>query len=158
MNSIVMNPIGIVRSSRKVVADDHWDREHAYIELDESRFNADALAGLDLFSHVEVIFLMDRVDPAKIESGARFPRNNPDWPKVGIFAQRGKNRPNRIGTTICGVLRLEGRRVHVSGLDAIDGSPVLDLKAWVREFGPRGAVVQPGWMSELMKDYWDASA
>ena len=58
--------------------------------LDESRFTADALAGLDTFSHVEIVFYMDKVKPEKIVTGARHPRNNPDWPKVGIFAQRAK--------------------------------------------------------------------
>ena len=90
----------------------------------------------------------------KIETGARHPRNNLDWPAVGIFAQRGKNRPNRIGTTICRVLRVEGTRLHLEGLDAVDGTPVLDLKPWVRDFGPRGEVVQPAWMVELMSGYW----
>ena len=62
------------------------------------------------------------------------------WPKVGIFAQRGKNRPNQIGVTICKIVSVEGLSVHVEGLDAIDGTPVLDLKPWVAEFGPRGPV------------------
>jgi tRNA (Thr-GGU) A37 N-methylase len=53
-----------------------------------------ALAGLCDFSHVEVRFHMDQVDPSKVEKTARHPRNNTEWPKVGIFAQRGKDRPN----------------------------------------------------------------
>ena len=138
---ISMEPIGIVRSSRGEVRDDDWDREQAHIELD-ARFGADALAGLDAFSHVEVVFHMDRVEATKIETGARHPRNNRDWPLVGIFAQRGKNRPNQIGTTICRVVRVDGTQLHVEGLDAVDGTPVLDLKPWVREFGPRGQVKQ----------------
>ena len=97
----VFEPIGIVRSTRKEVGDDLWDREQATIELDATRFGDDALLGLDQFSHVEVLFFMDRVDPKKIEWGARHPRNNEAWPKVGILAQRGKNRPNRIGATVC---------------------------------------------------------
>ncbi len=102
------------------------------------------------------MYVFDRVDPGKIERGARHPRNNPAWPKVGIFAQRGKNRPNRIGTTICRVERVEGLRLHVTGLDAIDGTPVLDIKPWVKEFGPRGEPRQPGWVGELMAGYWAA--
>ena len=94
------------------------------------------------------------MDAAKIETGARRPRNNPAWPLVGIFAQRGKNRPNRLGTTICRIDRVEGLLLHVTGLDAVDGTPVLDLKPWVREFGPRGEVRQPEWMTELMAAYW----
>lgn len=151
--TITMEPIGTVRSSRSEVEDDAWDRERVHVEL-SARFGSDALAGLEAFSHVEIVFFMDRVEPEKIETGARHPRNNRDWPLVGIFAQRGKNRPNRIGTTVCRVLRVEGTRLHVEGLDAVDGTPVLDVKPWVRELGPRGEVTQPAWMDELMRGYW----
>jgi tRNA (Thr-GGU) A37 N-methylase len=102
-----------------------------------------------------VLFFFDRVDPQKVVTGARHPRNNPDWPAVGIFAQRGKNRPNRIGSTIVQVDRVEGRRLHVLELDAIDGTPVLDIKPVLREFLPRRAVVQPEWSTELMQRYWN---
>ncbi len=114
----------------------------------------EALLGLSEFSHVEIIFYMDQVDPSKVERRARHPRNNSDWPKVGIFAQRGKNRPNQIGTTICKIVNVEGRVLHVEGLDAVDGTPVLDVKPWVAEFSPRGPIFQPKWMSELMRGYW----
>ena len=150
----VVTPIGTVVSTRSAATDDDWDREAVRIELDPARFGADALAGLDAFSHVEVIFRMHGVDPAKIETGARHPRHREDWPKVGTFAQRGKNRPNTIGTTVCRVLGVEGTTLRVQGLDAIDGTPVLDLKPWVVELGPRGEVHQPAWMSELMREYW----
>ncbi|HKP60906.1 MAG TPA: SAM-dependent methyltransferase [Polyangiales bacterium] len=154
MSSLSLHPIGRVHSTRSAVVDDDWDRETAFIELDSSQFDDDALLGLDSFSHVEVLFLMDRVEPQKIETGARHPRNNQAWPKIGIFAQRGKNRPNRLGTTICRVLRVEGKKLHVQGLDAVDGTPVVDLKPWVDEFGPRGQTRQPEWMSELMRGYF----
>jgi tRNA-Thr(GGU) m(6)t(6)A37 methyltransferase TsaA len=150
---IELEAIGTVVSTRGDVVDDDWDRETVYIELAD-RFDASALAGLDTFSHVEVVFFMDRVPDEKIETGARHPRNNRDWPAVGIFAQRAKNRPNRIATTICRVLRIEGLRLHVQGLDAVDRTPVLDIKPWVREFGPRGEVTQPLWMDALMRGYW----
>ena len=84
----------------------------------------------------------------------RHPRNKKEWPKVGIFAQRGKNRPNTIGSTICRILKVEGLKVFVEGLDAIDGSPVFDIKPWVLEFAPRGQIFQPAWISELMLGYW----
>ena len=95
-----------------------------------------------------------RVDPATIETSARHPRENREWPLVGIFAQRGKSRPNRIGATICRVRSIEGTIVHVDGLDAVDGSPVLDLKPWVSAFGPRGEIREPAWIGELMRGYW----
>jgi len=154
MVEIALVPVGVVRSDRKVVLDDDWDSVPALVELEQSRFSPEALAGLDTFSHVEVVFLMDRVAPVRIELGTRHPRNNPAWPRVGIFAQRAKNRPNRIGTTICRIQRIDGLKIHLTGLDAVDGSPVLDLKPWVRELGPRGEVRQPAWVSELMENYW----
>jgi tRNA-Thr(GGU) m(6)t(6)A37 methyltransferase TsaA len=122
--------------------------------LDDSEFSAEALAGLGDFSHVEVFFYMDQVDPVKIEKTARHPRNSPEWPKVGIFAQRGKNRPNQIGATVCRILKVEGSTLHLEGLDAVDGTPVLDIKPWVAEFAPRGKLFQPIWITELMKGYW----
>jgi tRNA (adenine37-N6)-methyltransferase len=154
MDEIHLAPIGIVRSGRAVVEDDDWDSVPSSIEIDPARFSPDALAGLDTFSHVEVVYWMDRVEETKIETGARHPRQNPDWPRVGIFAQRAKNRPNRIGTTICRIQVVDGLTVKVAGLDAVDGTPVLDLKPWVREFGPRGEVRQPAWMDQLMTGYW----
>ena len=86
--------------------------------------------------------------------GARHPRGNTDWPKIGIFAQRGKNRPNRLGLTICRVVGVDGAALIVEGLDAVDGTPVVDIKPVMAEFAPRGAVRQPGWVAELMSDYW----
>jgi tRNA (Thr-GGU) A37 N-methylase len=87
-------------------------------------------------------------------TGARHPRNNTAWPRVGIFAQRGKNRPNRIGSTICRVLRIDGRELYVAELDAIDKTPVLDIKPVMAEFLPREPVRQPRWSQELMSRYW----
>lgn len=154
MKSINLTPIGVVFSSRKKAEDDNWDSEQVHIELNTSQFSSEALMGLSDFSHVEILFYMDQVDPAKIEKTARHPRNNTEWPKVGIFSQRGKNRPNQIGTTICRVLKVDGHKLYLEGLDAIDGSPVLDIKPWVIEFAPRGSVFQPKWISELMQKYW----
>jgi len=101
-----------------------------------------------------VIFHFHGVGEDKVEYGARRPRGRADWPLVGIFAQRGKNRPNRIGLTTCAILKVEGTRLHVRGLDAIDGTPVLDIKPVMREFLPRGEVRQPDWATELMAEYW----
>jgi len=154
MSPLTLLPIGTVRSSRLLPEDDLWDAVTSSVELDASRFSPEALAGLESFSHVEVLFVMDRVEDARIETGARHPRNNAAWPRVGIFAQRGKNRPNRIGATLCRILRVDGLSLHLQGLDAIDGSPVLDLKPWVQEFGPRGEIHQPAWIGELMERYW----
>lgn len=148
-----MEPIAFVRGGRAETRDDGWDAETAVIELTDD-FGPDALAGLDTFSHVEVIFLFDRVDPAKVERGSRHPRGNAEWPRVGIFAQRAKDRPNRIGVTVARIVAVAGRTVTVQGLDAVAGTPVLDLKPVLAEFLPRGDVRQPDWSRELMRHYW----
>jgi tRNA (Thr-GGU) A37 N-methylase len=149
-----VTPIGVVRSSRSEAIDDDWDAVAGRIELDPERVDPEALAGLDAFSHVEVVYLFDRVGEADIKTGARHPRGNPDWPKVGILAQRARMRPNRLGVTACRLTGVDGLTVSVEGLDAIDGTPVLDLKPVMKEFLPRGEISQPTWASELMATYW----
>ncbi len=97
---ISLHAIGSVRSTRKEVLDDNWDREKTFIELDGDNFSLDALSGLADFSHAEVLFFMNKVDPNKVEKTTRHPRNNTGWPKVGISEHRAKNRPNQIGLTV----------------------------------------------------------
>ncbi|KAB1193785.1 tRNA (N6-threonylcarbamoyladenosine(37)-N6)-methyltransferase TrmO [Haloferax sp. MBLA0076] len=154
--TIELSPIGIVRSPRTEVADDHWGAVISTIELDSRWLPAASLRGLDSFSHAEVIFHVDRVDPNSVETAARHPRNRSDWPSVGIFAQRAKRRPNRLALSRCEIVAVDGHTVTVRGLDAIDGSPVLDIKPYMREFGPRGPVAQPDWSVELMERYYDS--
>jgi tRNA-Thr(GGU) m(6)t(6)A37 methyltransferase TsaA len=151
---ITLQPIGYVRSTRSEVRDDDWDKETVSIVLDPEAYTADALLELDSFSHVEVIYFFDQVAEDRIERGARHPRGNSGWPLVGIFAQRGKNRPNRLGLTVCRIRGVDGLVLEVEGLDAVDGTPVIDLKPWMTEFAPRGDVRQPAWASELMSGYW----
>jgi len=151
--NIEMTPIGLVEGVRLQAEDDFWGGEEACIALSD-RFAAEALQGLADFSHVEVIYHFHQVESSKIIVGARHPRNNPRWPAVGIFAQRGKNRPNRLGSTICRVLRVTGNKLFVAELDAIHGTPVLDIKPVMAEFLPRAPLRQPAWSHELMRDYW----
>jgi len=125
------------------------------IVLDPRRFDTSAVRGLEAFSHVEVVFQLHRITPRAIQRGARHPRNNPVWPAVGILAQRAAARPNRLGVTRCRLLKVEGLRLTVDRLDAVDGTPVLDVKPYMEEFGPRGPVRQPRWSREVMRDYFD---
>lgn len=145
--------IGIVSSSRTEAVDDFWGDQESVITLNQNYGN-EAAQGLDSFSHVEVLFVFNKVKPDTITTTARHPRNNTEWPKIGIFAQRGKNRPNRIGSTICRIVRLEGRKLIVSELDAIEGTPIIDLKPVMSEFMPREEIQQPLWSTELMANYW----
>jgi tRNA (Thr-GGU) A37 N-methylase len=154
MTSFTLTPIGHVDGGRAAAIDDDWGASRARIRLDPNRFTAEALLGLDGFSHAEVIFLFDRVGEDEITATARHPRGNRDWPRVGIFAQRGKNRPNRLGVTICRIVAVDGLVLEVEGLDAIHGTPVLDIKPVMAGFLPRGAVRDPDWARAIMADYW----
>lgn len=146
-------PIAYVRGARSDVEDDFWGGAESRIVLTDA-VEESALEGVESFSHVEVLFVFDRVEDARIVRGARHPRNNPAWPLTGILAQRAKNRPNRLGSTICRVLRRTGRTLWVRELDAVEGTPVVDIKPVLREFLPRETVTQPDWASELMREYW----
>ncbi len=150
---VEMVPVGRVLSPRVAVVDDDWGEVEATIAL-HPPYSERSLLGLDQFSHVEVLFVFDRVDPASVHAGARVPRGNPAWPEVGIFAQRGKDRPNRIGLCTCRLVSVDGAALQVRGLDALDGTPVLDIKPYLVEFGPRGPVHQPAWSHELMARYF----
>jgi tRNA-Thr(GGU) m(6)t(6)A37 methyltransferase TsaA len=151
---IQLESIGTVRGGRVEVINDKWGPIEAVIELDAARFGPEATASLGDFSHLVVVYHFHKVDPKTIEWGARHPRENRAWPLVGIFAQRGKNRPNLVGVTTCEIVKVDGLKVHVRGLDAVDGTPVIDLKPYMTGFEPRGAVREPAWANELMAGYW----
>jgi tRNA (Thr-GGU) A37 N-methylase len=151
---VTLKAIGQVRGGRDEPIDDNWGASRAVIALDPTRFDVSAMMGLGDFSHVEIVYVFDRVGASEIVSGARHPRGRKDWPLVGIFAQRGKNRPNRLGVTVCRVVRVDGLELEVEGLDAIHGTPVLDIKPYLSGFAPRGPVHEPEWSREIMSDYW----
>jgi len=155
MPTFELTPIAFVRDARSDVEDDYWGGAESRLVLTDA-VEESALDGVDAFSHVEVLFVFDRVEAAKIVRGARHPRSNQAWPVTGILAQRAKNRVNRLGSTICRVVRREGSTLFVRELDAVEGTPVVDIKPVMREFLPREDVRQPAWASELMSDYWKA--
>jgi tRNA-Thr(GGU) m(6)t(6)A37 methyltransferase TsaA len=147
-------PIGVVVGGRHEVADDDWGDVEAVIRLDPAVVGEDAAAGLADFSHIEVVYHFHLVDPDRVTLGARRPRGRPDWPEVGILAQRAKGRPNRIGVSTCELVAVDGLDLAVRGLDAVDGTPVLDVKPYLAEFAPRVPTHQPAWATELMQEYW----
>lgn len=151
---IELEPIGTVRGGRAEALDDAWGAIEAEIVLDPVRVTPEATAGLGDYSHIVVVFHMHKVPEAKVEKGARHPRERADWPKVGIFAQPARSRPNRIGVTAVELLAVDGLNLRVRGLDAIDGTPILDIKPYISRFAPRSAVREPAWVKELMASYW----
>ena len=85
---------------------------------------------------MEVVYVFHKVNHDSICDGKRRPRDNPLWPEVGILAQRAKNRPNRIGVSICELIGREEISLKVRGLDAIDGTPGTGHQAVVQRIGP----------------------
>jgi tRNA-Thr(GGU) m(6)t(6)A37 methyltransferase TsaA len=152
-DEITLRPIAKVVGGRTEPIDDDWGSIEARIVLDD-RLPEEALAGLDDFSHIDVVFSFHLVRGEEVEHGARHPRGREDWPLVGVFAQRNKARPNRLGVSTCRLIGVDGRTLRVRGLDAVDGTPVLDIKPYVSGFGPRGDVHEPAWIKELMEGYW----
>ena len=153
MAIINLTPIAFVENERNQIEDDNWGEVVSKIVLTDE-FSEESLAGIEEFSHAEIVFYFDRVKREKIVTGSRYPRGRQDWGKVGIFAQRGKNRPNRIGLTTVKIIRREGKILYVRGLDAINGTPVLDIKPVMREFQPKEKLRQPKWATEIMRNYW----
>jgi tRNA-Thr(GGU) m(6)t(6)A37 methyltransferase TsaA len=153
LSPIVVKPVGVVVGGRTAARDDDWGTVESVISLDADRFAPEVVHGLDAFSHLCVVFHFHLVTEADVVTGARHPRGNQRWPLVGMFAQRARLRPNRLGVSNCTLRAVHGLDLLVRGLDAIDGTPVLDVKPFMREFEPTGSR-QPDWATELMAGYY----
>jgi tRNA-Thr(GGU) m(6)t(6)A37 methyltransferase TsaA len=150
--NINITPIAFVHNMRTEPVDGNWGPIISEIVLADD-IPAEALDGIGNFSHLEIIYQFNKAVANDIPF-ARHPRGNKAWPRMGIFAQRNKDRPNAIGLATVELLERKERSLVVRLLDAIDGTPVLDIKPVFREFMPQGAIRQPEWVSELLKDYW----
>lgn len=150
-----VSPIGIVRSDRAEVLDDNWGPVESVIELDETVLDADATLGLEEFSHLEVVYRFHLCDPDSTTVGSRHPRGDRTLPRVGVLAQRVKDRLNHLGVSRCEIVHVDGLRIRVRGLDAIDGSPVLDVKPFLQSMVPvREDVREPAWVASVMRNYF----
>lgn len=144
--------IGIVKSPITEGVDHDWGNVVSEILINESL--AGGLQGIEAFSEVMVIFFMHKSTFDLNSDLVRRPQGRLDMPMVGIFAQRAKHRPNPIGVSVVNLLEISGNVLKVRGLDAIDGTPVLDIKPYYPEFDCRNAAVVPEWVNRLMKDYF----
>jgi tRNA-Thr(GGU) m(6)t(6)A37 methyltransferase TsaA len=149
---ITLLPIAIVKNSRSEPIDDHWETIVAEIEL-ESHIPTEAFENISNFSHLEIIYHFDKVKNEEVVFSGH-PRGNTNYPLVGIFGQRKKDRPNKIGLATVQLLAHNGRTIKVKFLDAINGTPVLDIKPVFKEFEPQTEIKQPSWVANLMKNYW----
>lgn len=144
---IQFTPIGIVRNAiDEAHRDTRWEEIESEIVIDE-RWR-DALDGIEQFSHIWVVFVFDQMsapDSLKIR-----PMQKDDMPIVGIFATRSPQRPNPIGIRAAELVGVQDNILRVRGLDALNDSPVLDLKPYL----PRGDAIQGARVGEWVQKYW----
>lgn len=152
MLMITMRPVAFVHNARTEVIDDNWSDIISVIEL-EQHVPTEAFQNIKQFSHLEIIFYFNKVNESDIVFAGR-PRGNSKYPFTGIFAQRKKDRINKIGLCIVELIEHTDRTIKVKNLDAIDGTPVLDIKPVFKEFLPKKEIIQPLWVSDVMKAYW----
>jgi len=148
---IEMKPIGYVHNDVANKKDVSWGQDVSVIELEEEYYSG--LEGLSDFSHAIIIYHLDKAVYDKEKHLRRRPQNRDDMPLVGIFSQRGKDRPNRIGMTSVQIVNVEDTQLTVKGLDAIDGTAVLDIKPYYPAYDKKDAIV-PEWVDRLMEHYF----
>ncbi len=151
--TVSLKPIATVIAERTEPSDDFWGDVRSIIRLNPE-FSAETLEGLEEFSHLEVVWFFHKASRDDVHLGARHPRNNPEWPRTGTFVHRNHRRPAQIAVSHPRLIRIEGTDLYVADLDAIDGTPVLDIAPWFTEFGPRGTVTQPAWPTQMLDRYW----
>jgi tRNA-Thr(GGU) m(6)t(6)A37 methyltransferase TsaA len=144
--------IGVISNEVKEPVDEGWGHVVSEVVLDETL--SDGLEGIEAFSHVLVLYWMHRAAEAEPVRMRRRPQGREDMPEVGIFAQRARHRPNPIGVTAVELLRREKNKLVVRGLDAINGTPVMDVKPYVPKFDSIGSPRVPAWMNQLMERYF----
>ncbi|MBY0277683.1 tRNA (N6-threonylcarbamoyladenosine(37)-N6)-methyltransferase TrmO [Candidatus Binatia bacterium] len=148
----VLKAIGVVRSPVLDPVDEGWGTIESHIVV-EPELRA-GLRGLEEFSHVLVVALLHGARFEAERHLVRRPRGLAEMPEIGIFAQRAKDRPNPIGITVCPIVRVDDVGVTVTGLDAIDGTPILDLKPYFPVFDTAPNARTPEWVDRLMLGYF----
>ncbi|MBR6443309.1 MAG: tRNA (N6-threonylcarbamoyladenosine(37)-N6)-methyltransferase TrmO [Clostridia bacterium] len=148
---LTMKPVGRVQNQVADRKDHAWGADISSIVLDEPYVSG--LKGLEDFSHAIILFYLDQARYDREKHLQRRPQNRDDMPLTGIFAQRAKDRPNRIGMTTVEILSVTEDTLVVKGLDAVDGTPVLDIKPYYPAYDKREATV-PEWVDRLMEHYF----
>ncbi len=147
-------PVAHVHNDRTGTGDSDWGAVESVLEF-APEF-AGGIAGLEQWSHALIVFHLhvEPDDQRPAPGWQRRPRDRADMPLLGVFAQRGRLRPNPIGVTAVRIVRVEPGRLVVRGLDAIDGTPVLDVKPWAAIYDSVTDAHRPAWFDELMRGYF----
>jgi tRNA-Thr(GGU) m(6)t(6)A37 methyltransferase TsaA len=142
---LTVRPIGVVSNQFKQQVPQGWEHSVSEVRVD-ARWEV-ALEGVEEFSHIVVLFWLDRVEG---ERALRVhPMGRPDAPLVGLFSTRTPRRPNPIGLTVVRLLERQGSVLRVEGLDALDGSPVLDLKPYLTRNDRAQGATMPDWVASV---------
>lgn len=152
MKSVSLRVIGTVKSSVEATVDRDWGKVKSRVEIKPEYRGG--LKGLESFSHAIIITYLHKSQFDTSRDLQRRPRGMRTMPNVGIFSQRAKNRPNPIGVTAVKIVGVGEDYLEVLGLDAVNTTPVLDIKPYFREYDRIQKPVTPAWVQRLMKGYF----
>ncbi|HEU4760615.1 MAG TPA: tRNA (N6-threonylcarbamoyladenosine(37)-N6)-methyltransferase TrmO [Dehalococcoidia bacterium] len=145
--SVTLRPIGVVRNGVRDTAQRDWREVTSRIVVRPEL--ADALLGLDSYSHVFVLFWPHRVPESVRGAKHRLhPLDDPQYPLQGVLATRSQIRFNPVLVTAVPLLGVKGNVLRVRGLDAIDGTPVLDIKPYIPYYDSLPEAKVPPWVIE----------
>jgi len=143
---MTLRAIGIVRSDFKEPSCERLNLEDIISEIVVDKSLTEALDGLEEFSHIIVLYWMHRANSQRV-SLKTHPMGRQDVPEKGLFAVRTPNRPNPIGKATVRLLQRQGNVLKVQGLDAIDGSPVIDIKPYIPGYDSADDTRVPQWIT-----------
>jgi len=147
MNSdfLELKPIGYVQCPITSTPKPEYDWQGIVSEIVVAPHLAPGLSGLESYSHIIVIYWAHlATSPSDMALSVRY-KGNPTLPMVGVFASRSPYRPNPIGQKVARLLEIRENILKVEGLDALDGTPVLDIKPFIPHYdAPEGATM-PRW-------------
>jgi tRNA-Thr(GGU) m(6)t(6)A37 methyltransferase TsaA len=146
---ISLMPIGRVTNGIEYPGDVKWETIVSEVVIAPQL--VEALDGVDGFSHIVIIFYLNKVDEDRRSLLKVHPERKEELPLVGVFATRSPVRPNPIGVTVVKLLERRENVLRVLGLDAYDGTPVLDVKPYLR----RGDLVEEATMPDWLLRLWE---
>ncbi|WP_420036140.1 SAM-dependent methyltransferase [Streptomyces sp. cg28] len=153
MTTYQVETIATVVGGHTRVQDDYQGGVESVIRLNDA-YPLETLQGIEEFSHLVVTWRFHLAGPEDVQLHARSPRGNPRWPATGTFVHRNHRRPNQLATSYPRLLKVAGRDLRVTDLDAVDGTPIIDLAPYFEQMGPQGPIRQPVWPGEMLADYW----
>ena len=143
-----LKPIGIVRNGVREPRMEGWDGLLSDIIIRKNL--TDALDGIEGYSHVIVLFHLHKVPDEQRGHTQCHPRGDPRYPLQGVFATRTQNRPNPVGISVVKLVKRRRNVLRVRGLDAINATPVLDIKPYIPNYDVPPDARVPDWVSQAL--------